>query len=92
MTKCIIRAKSAGIFYASIKRREGDEADLENARRIHYWEGATECIGIATDGVGPGSRLTVSIPEMTVLGVIEVIPCSEKAVKILDAIPEWRAS
>jgi hypothetical protein len=87
----IIRTDRAGVFYAQIAERRDSEADLVNARRIHRWEGATECIGIALHGVGPGSRITQAIPTMTVLGVIEVLPCTDEAVAKLDAIPAWVA-
>lgn len=87
----IIRTAQAGVFFAEISDRRGDEADLVNARRIHYWQGATECIGISQFGVGASSRITVAIPSMTVLGVIEVLPCSEVAHKCLAEFPVWSA-
>lgn len=87
--KYIIRTERAGVFFASIADRRGSECDLLNARRIHYFNGATECIGISQSGVGTGSRLTVTIPSMTVLGVIEVLPCTAAAQKTLEEWPEW---
>lgn len=87
--KYIIRTDRAGVFYAGIESRNGSEAVLTDARRIHYWQGATECIGISQNGVGPGSRVTQSIPRMEVLGVIEVLPVSEKAQEVLDKCPAW---
>ena len=90
--KFIIRTDRAGVYFAGISERRGDEADLINARRIWSWQGATDCIGIANDGLNPGaSKLTVVIPSMTVLGVIEVIPVSDTALPILEGCPEWRA-
>lgn len=85
----IVRTDRAGVFFCQIKDRRGSEADLLNARRLHYFDRATECIGIAQNGIGGNSRVTVSIPEMTVLGVIEVNPCTEKAVKSISEWPEW---
>jgi len=87
----IIRTDRAGVFFAQIAERRGDEADLRNARRIHYWSGATECLGIATNGVGHGSRITVSVTEMTVLGVIEIHPATEKATECLKNFASWIA-
>ena len=87
--KYIIRTDRAGVFYAGIESRNGSEAVLTDARRIHYWQGATECIGIALNGVGAGSRVTASIPKMEVLGVIEVLPVSEEAQEVLDKCPAW---
>ena len=86
----IIRTDRAGVFFAEVTERNGSEAKLVNARRIHYWHNATDCIGISQTGVGPDSRLTVTVPEMEVLGVIEVIPCTEAADKNLREVKEWR--
>lgn len=88
--KYIIRTDRAGVFYSEIAERRGSEADLVNARRIHYWSGATECIGIATSGVNTqSSKITVEVPSMTVLGVLEVIPVSDKAKANLDSVKPW---
>ena len=90
--KYIIRCDRAGVFYAEIKERRGDEADLVNARRLWYWDGAASISQLATDGVTAprNCKFTVTVPEMTVLGVIEVIPCTEEAVKCINEVPEWR--
>ena len=89
--KYIIRTEKAGVFYAGIAERRGSEADLTDARRIHCWTGATECIGIAQGGVGSGSRITIPQPQMTILGVIEVHPVSDKARASLDSVKAWTA-
>ena len=88
--KYIVRCDRAGVFYAEIKERTGDEAVLTNARRVHYWEKAASLSQMAMEGVGAGSRLAMTVPEMTVLGVIEVIPCSPEATANMDAHPVWR--
>jgi len=87
--KYIVRTERAGVFYAEIAERRGTEADLVNARRVWQWKGATECIGLATSGCDVSSRLTVPA-NLTVLGVIEIHPCTPEAVKRLDAVPEWK--
>lgn len=85
----IIRTAQAGVFFAELGERRGSEADLINARRIHYWQGATDGIGISQTGVGALSRITTAIPAMTVLGVIEILPCSDAAHKNLSEFPVW---
>lgn len=90
--KYIIRCDRAGVFYAEIKERRGSEADLVNARRLWYWDGAASLSQLATDGVTAprNCKFTVTVPEMTVLGVIEVIPCTEEAVECINEVPVWR--
>jgi hypothetical protein len=88
----IIRADRAGVFFARIESLDTTTgyAILNDARRIHYWTGATECIGISETGVSPASRVTVPKKRMGVMGVIEVHPCTEEAVAKLKEVPEWK--
>lgn len=87
----IIRCDRAGVFFARIKERNGSEAVLEDCRRIWYWSGAASLSQLATEGVkNPGGcKFTVTVPMMTVRGVIEIIPCSKEAVEIIKAVPIW---
>ena len=38
--KVIIRADRAGVFYGTIVRKDGNEVELKDCRRIWYWNGA----------------------------------------------------
>lgn len=87
----IIRCDRAGVFFAQIEDRTGNEATLVNARRIWYWDGAASLSQLATDGVSKpkNCKFTVTVERMTVLGVIEIIPCTDKAVECIKAVKEW---
>lgn len=89
----IIRCEKAGVFFGHIKDRSGDEAVLTDVRRIWYWEGAATLSQMAMEGVKKpeACKFTVTVPEMTVLGVIEIIPCTDEAVQSILGVPEWRA-
>lgn len=88
----IIRCDRAGVFFAHIKERRGSEADLTDARRLWYWEGAASISQLALEGVKSprACKFSVTVPEMTVLGVIEIIPCSDAAVENIQAVATWR--
>ena len=90
--KYIVRCNNAGVFYAEIKERRGSEADLVNARRLWYWDGAASISQLAVEGVSnpQNCKFTVTVPEMTVLEVVEIIPCSDAACACIDGVPEWR--
>lgn len=92
-TKVIVRADRAGVFYGEIKERNGSEITMTNVRRLWYWDGAASLSELATNGTKKpkNCKFTVTVPEMTILGVIEIIPCSEKAVGSIEGVPEWRA-
>lgn len=90
--KYIIRCDRAGVFYAEVAKREGQEAELRNARRLWYWVGAASLSQLAMEGVKAPSqcRFTVTVPSMTVTDVIELIPCTEAAAANIEAVPVWK--
>lgn len=89
----IVRADRAGVFFGKIKERNGSEVMLSDCRRIWYWAGAASISQLAVDGTSRprDCKFTITVPEITVLGVCEIIPCSEKAVAVIKAVPEWKA-
>ena len=88
----IVRADRAGVFFGHIKERVGSEVTMTNVRRLWYWSGACSLSQLAVDGVkNPGEcKFTVIVPEMTILGVIEIIPANEAAVKSIEAMKPWK--
>ncbi len=94
--KVIIRADRAGVFFSTLKaKREtpaGVEVELENSRRIWRWYGAATLSQLATEGTKqPGDcKFTVTVPQHLVMQVIEIIPCSEEAVKSIESVRVWR--
>lgn len=88
----IIRADRAGVFFGHIAQRRGSEVDLTDVRRIWFWAGACSLSQLATEGTKEPDRcrFTVVVPEMTVLGVIEIIPCTDAAVESIMGVKEWK--
>ena len=89
----IVRADRAGVFFGHIKERDGSEVTMTDVRRLWYWEGAASLSQMAVDGVSRprDCKFTVTVPEMTILGVIEIIPCTDKAMDSILGVKEWRA-
>ena len=89
---CIVRCYGAGVFFARVESLDGQTAQLRDARRIWYWDGAASLSQLATDGTkAPGScKFTVTVPQMTVTQVIEIIPCSEQAIASIGGVKEWK--
>lgn len=90
--KVIIRAEKAGVFFGTLKEKNGSEVTLTDCRRIWYWDGAASISQLAAEGtVKPQNcKFTVPVSEITVLGVIEIIPCSEQAIKSIEGVKEWK--
>ena len=89
----IIRTDRAGVFAGTVADRNGSEATLTNVRRLWRWDGAASLSQLAVDGTSkPGQcKFSVVVPEMMVLGVIEIIPCTEKAEASIKGVKEWKA-
>lgn len=90
--KVIIRADRAGVFFGTLKEKNGTEVTLENVRRLWYWDGASSLSQLAVDGTKAphNCKFTVTVEEMTIFGVIEIIPCTEKAIKSIEGVREWK--
>lgn len=91
-TNVIVRTDRAGVFFGNIKERNGSEVVMTNVRRLFFWSGAASLSQLAQEGVKYKSncKFTVVVPEMTILGLIEIIPCSEKAIENINSVVEWK--
>lgn len=90
---CIVRGTNFGVFAGTVKEVNGDSVLLKDARRIWFWSGAASLSQLAIDGVSnPNAcKFTVTVPEVLLMGVIEIIPCTQKARTCILGVPEWRA-
>ena len=89
----IVRTYSAGVFMGHLHSRNGQEVVLHDASRLWYWSGAASLSQMAVEGVSNPSacKFPVAVPEVTLLQVIEIIPCSKKAVKSIKGVPIWKS-
>ena len=85
----IVRCTGAGVYLAKVDEMRGDIADLSDARLIHYYCGATATLGVALNGLSEGSRITLPVERMTVLGVCAIIPVTKKALASILAVEPW---
>lgn len=90
--KVIVRGDSSGVFLGTIKGRNGREVTLSDCRRIWYWEGAASISQLAVDGTSKPKecKFTVAVPEIVILDAIEVIPCTDKAIKSIESVWVWK--
>lgn len=88
----IVRAKDAGVFFGQIKRRNKDEIEMKNVRKLWYWSGAAAVEQLSVDGVKnpEGCKFTVFVNQMVIADPVQIIPCLEKAEKILKEVKEWK--
>lgn len=89
--KYIVRCDRAGVFYGKIEKIDGSTVRMRNVRKVWYWEGACAVEELAVNGTTrpDNCNLTITVESMTVLQAIQIIPCTDKAMKSLDAVKEW---
>ena len=89
--KVIVRGDRSGVFFGTLAEKDGREVKLEKCRRIWYWDGAASISQLAVDGTSNpgGCKFTVTVDEIEILDAIEIIPCSERAIKSIEGVKVW---
>lgn len=88
----IVRAREAGVFFGIPKSIANGMVVLDKCRRLWYWNGAASCSQLAKDGTDKTDcKFSVRTEAHLLMGVIEVIPCSNIAAKKINAAKEWTA-
>lgn len=92
--KYILRSPDAGVFYGEMPSKISDNriVTLINARQIWYWEGAATLMQLSKYGTNKPDKckFTVTVDEITICNVSEIIPCTEIAMASIDSVAEWK--
>lgn len=90
--KVIIRGDRSGVEFGTLVEYKGSEVTLHNARRIWYWDGAATLSQLATNGTKKpeNCRFTVYVDSITILDAVEIIPCTNEAIKSIEEVKEWK--
>ena len=88
----IVRTYSAGVFAGYLIRRDGQEVELHNARRIWKWAGAASLSQLAMDGTSnpDGCKFPCAVTSIVLTQAIEIIPCTPKAKSSIQGVKEWK--
>lgn len=90
--KVIIRGDRSGVEFGELVEQNGSEVTLKNARRLWYWNGAASLSQLAMDGTKrpQDCKFTVTVNSITILDAVEIIPCTDKAIKSIEEVDEWK--
>lgn len=91
--KYIVRGRDSGVFYGEIESRDGEEIKMRNVRNIWYWDGAATLLQLAAEGTTKPSdcKFTMRVDSIELTDAIEIIPCTDKAIKNIEGVEEWKA-
>lgn len=88
----IVRGNRSGLFAGTLAGMERGLTWLTDCRRLWYWDGAASDFQIATDGSKrpDNCQFTVTVAEIILTDVIEIIPATKTAEKRIKEIKEWK--
>ena len=77
---CICRCSAAGVHAGVLVSVNGDTVILRNSRRLWQWQArdGVALSGVAQNGLA-GGKIDTPNPEIQLMGVCEIIPCSDAA-------------
>jgi hypothetical protein len=85
----LIRSQSAGVHVGELLARDGQSVTMVAAHRVWRWRGANTLHELSQRGGDQSwTRISERVPEITILGVIEIIECSSEAATNLRT-PRW---
>lgn len=88
----IVRANGAGVFFGTLKEKNGAECTLINTRKLYYWDGACAVEQLAVDGTTKpdNCKFTVWVKEIQIENVLQTIPCTKKSIDSLSSVKIWK--
>jgi hypothetical protein len=94
--KVIIRSGDSGVHHGVLQSVEGRTVHLKNARRLWRWKIAGQGVSlseVAILGVDhSGSKITMEVPDIIVMGVCEIIPTCGVSSATIDGAPIGQAT
>lgn len=88
----IVRTYSAGVFAGILSKFEGKAAEITDARRLWYWEGAASLSQLSQEGVKlpEKCKFPCEVPLVVLTEVIEILNVSEEARKSIKDVKIWK--
>lgn len=93
MKYVIVRTFSAGVFAGYLKKKEGKEVTLINARRLWQWHGAASLSQLAMKGVSQPDKckFPCEVDNIVLTEAIEIIGVTKKAQESIKGVKIWQS-
>lgn len=89
----IVRANGAGVFFGEIDEvnRETQTVEMRNVRKLWSWNGANAVEELAVHGTTKPAdcHFTVYVDEMTIFNALQILKCTDEAVKSINEVAVW---
>ena len=91
--KVIIRTYSAGVWFGLLEQKQNNEVILTNARRMWQWwakEGIS-LSSVAMKGIKQEKSKIAEPVDSVWIEAIEIIPCSDDAIRLIESAENAKA-
>jgi len=87
----IVRTYSAGVFAGTLIKKDGQEVELKNARRIWSWAGAASLSQLAQEGTSKPDdcKFPCNVDTVILTEAIEILSVTEKAELSIRGVKIW---
>lgn len=86
--KCVVRCYASGVHFGTLVALDGRQVELTDARRLWRWHTGGAGISlseVAMTGIDAGrSRIAVTVPFITLLDALEIIPATAIAASSIE--------
>lgn len=88
----IVRTYSAGVFAGYLKKRQGKEVIVLNARRLWYWDGAATLSQLAEEGTTnpENCKFPMEVSKIELTEAIEILSCTEQSRNSIAGVKVWK--
>lgn len=82
------------MFFGTLVAKEGKDVEIKNCIRLWYWQGACSLSEIAKIGTTTPDecKFAVTVDTLIITDCIEIIPCTNEAIEVIEGVPEWKRS
>lgn len=94
--KCVIRCYASGVHFGTLVSQNGRVVELSNSRRLWRWDAKETGVSLSEVAMYGGAdgrhKFCETLPELTLLDALEVIPASPAAIAVIEDQPAYKPS
>ena len=89
--KVLVRGVQSGVYFGELVSRDKQEVEMKNVRNLWRWKGANTLLDLAENGAKEVKECNFSnnVDSIILTDICEIVPCSDKAIKNIEGVPEW---
>ena len=89
--KVLVRGIQSGVYFGELVSQDKQEVEMKNVRNLWRWSGANTLLDLAKNGAKntEDCKFSNKVNSIILTDICEIVPCSNKAIKIIEGVEEW---